>query len=197
MARANPDANQGGATMADNDQKPSARSAADALKALLESSLKTSQLQSEYQATYRSLPGLLEVAGAIRKKQQESEQAFDKGLEVVEKVLSDASKKAQDLSQDMNRQHDLLQELLRNKASLTEVLGQGKPEDIAASVNAGKAETAGLAGAAPHMMHDPKVAYQLNILMSNLQTMVAREVENQLTRLRVQAEKMAQQTPQK
>jgi len=183
--------------MAEDGQAPKPRTPADALKALLESSQKTSQLQSEYQAAYRSLPTLLEVASAIRKKQQESEKALDRGLEVVEKVLSDASKKAQDLSQDMNRQHDLLQELLKNKASLTDVLGPGKSVEFAAAITPESAETAGPAGGNPQFMQDPKIAYQLNILMSNIQTMVAREVENQLTQLRVQAEKMAQQSQQK
>ncbi|GGB36301.1 hypothetical protein GCM10011316_05580 [Roseibium aquae] len=193
MAGEDPTENRGKGR-ARGTSEPQTRTPAEALKALLESSRQTGVLQSEYQAAYRSLPALLGVAGAILKKQQESEKALDEGLNVVEKVLSDASSKAKALSEDMSRQHDLLQDLLKNRQSLTELLHAGKNSGLFDAKTSDAPLSGGLAGINPQANPDPKVAYQLNILMSNLQSMVAREVESQLSQLRMQAEKMAQQS---
>lgn len=181
-----------------NARAGSARSAksapADALKSLLESYIKTSALQNDYQAAYRSLPTVIEVAGEILKKREESENALDEGLKVVEKVLQDAKDKAETLSADLQHQHDLLQDILQNKRSLTEILKTAKAGLAAAGSDATAAGSAppfpnGIPGLGPA---DPKTAYQLNMLTANIQSMVSREVEKQLAQLRAQAEKMMQ-----
>jgi hypothetical protein len=134
----------------------------------------------------------LDLAGEILKKKEEGAKAFDQGLEVVEKVLADASSKAEELSKAMAAQHEVLAELMANKTLLTELL---KSEDVSGAAHLGAAAaglgTGGLAGGGgkggPNLA-DTQLAAQLNTVMSNIQTMIAREVAKQAEQLRTQME---------
>lgn len=153
----------------------------DLLKEILEGFLKTSTLQSDYQSLYRSLPTVVGIAAEILKKKEAGDAALDEGMQAVERVLTDARDKAEQLSNTMSAQQADLEKLLNDKASLTELLKasqQKKGEAFQGMPQFGPG-TAALA--------DPKVAYQLNTLMGNINSMVAREVERQIAGLRSQA----------
>ncbi|WP_395173136.1 hypothetical protein [Roseibium alexandrii] len=153
----------------------------DLLKEILEGFLKTSTLQSDYQSLYRSLPTVIGIAAEILKKKEAGDAALDEGMQAVERVLTDARDKAEQLSNTMSAQQADLEKLLNDKASLTELLKasqQKKGEAFQGMPQFGPG-TAALA--------DPKVAYQLNTLMGNINSMVAREVERQIAGLRSHA----------
>ncbi|WP_420414390.1 hypothetical protein [Roseibium sp.] len=150
----------------------------DLLKQILEGFLKTSSLQTDYQTLYRSLPAVVGIAAEIMKKKEAGDTALDEGMQAVERVLGDARDKAEQLSKAMIAQQTALEELLNNKASLTDLLkaSQQQTGDKLKGLPHLGAEAAALA--------DPKVAYQLNTLMGNINVMVSREVERQLSVLR-------------
>ncbi|WP_289035955.1 hypothetical protein [uncultured Roseibium sp.] len=156
---------------------------AEVLEALLEGYLKTASLQTDYQGLYQSLPGVLDLAGDILKKKEESEQAFDQGILVVEKVLTDASEKADQLSKAMSDQHDALKAILADRSLLSDILKSGKEATAASSRKAarGADPRAGVLGLA-----DAQLAGQLNSVMSNIQSMISREVQRQSEVLRSQ-----------
>jgi len=159
----------------------------DLLKEILESFLKTSTLQSDYQSLYRSLPAVVGIAAEILKKKEAGDAALNEGMQAVERVLSDARDKAEQLSNTMSAQQAALEKLLNDKASLTELLKasqQKKGEAFQGMPQFGPGAAA---------LADPKVAYQLNTLMGNINSMVAREVERQIARLRSQANAGQQQ----
>jgi uncharacterized coiled-coil protein SlyX len=159
----------------------------DLLKEILESFLKTSTLQSDYQSLYRSLPTVVGIAAEILKKKEAGDAALDEGMQAVERVLTDARDKAEQLSNTMSAQQAALEKLLNDKASLTELLkaSQQKKGEAFQGVPQFGPGAAALA--------DPKVAYQLNTLMGNINSMVAREVERQIAGLRSQANAGQQQ----
>lgn len=160
---------------------------ADLLKEILESFLKTSTLQSDYQSLYRSLPTVVGIAAEILKKKEAGDSALDEGMQAVERVLSDARDKAEQLSNTMSAQQAALEKLLNDKASLTELLKasqQKKGEAFQGMPQFGPGAAA---------LADPKVAYQLNTLMGNINSMVAREVERRIAGLRSQANAGQQQ----
>ncbi|MBO9419981.1 hypothetical protein J7481_10780 [Labrenzia sp. R4_2] len=163
----------------------------DLLKEILESFLKTSTLQSDYQSLYRSLPTVVGIAAEILKKKEAGDAALDEGMQAVERVLTDARDKAEQLSNTMSAQQAALEKLLNDKASLTELLkaSQQKKGELFQGVPHFGPGAAALA--------DPKVAYQLNTLMGNINSMVAREVERQIAGLRSQANAGQQQNRQK
>ncbi|QDG76725.1 hypothetical protein [Labrenzia sp. PHM005] len=150
----------------------------DLLKQILEGFLKTSTLQTDYQTLYRSLPAVVGIAAEIMKKKEAGDTALDEGMQAVERVLGDARDKAEQLSTAMSAQQAALEELLNNKASLTDLL------------KASQQQTSDKIKGLPHLgfeaaaLADPKVAYQLNTLMGNINAMVSREVERQLSVLR-------------
>ncbi|MGS4885785.1 hypothetical protein [Roseibium sp. MB-4] len=159
----------------------------DLLKEILESFLKTSTLQSDYQSLYRSLPTVVGIAAEILKKKEAGDAALDEGMQAVERVLTDARDKAEQLSKTMSAQQAALEKLLNDKASLTELLKasqQKKGEAFQGVPHFGPGAAA---------LADPKVAYQLNTLMGNINSMVAREVERQIAGLRSQANAGQQQ----
>lgn len=156
-------------------------SSADLLKQILEGYLQTSTLQSDYQTLYRSLPTVVGIASQILKKKEAGDSALDEGMQAVEKILGDARDKAEQLSKAMADQQNALEQLLSNKASLTELL---KASQLKASETAKGLPQYGLEAAA---LADPKVAYQLNTLMGNINSMVQREVERQLSGLQSRA----------
>lgn len=163
---------------------------AETLKALLDGYMKTASLQNEYQTLHQSLPNVLTLAGEILKKKHESEQAFDQGLVVVERVLNDASEKADALSKAMATQHETLKSLLNDKGLLTEVLKTGKAAAAASAFGtAGQAEAGpasmpignlggGLSGARAGLDQN-QLANQLNAVMGNIRNMIAQEVQKQ------------------
>lgn len=153
------------------------RASADLLKQILEGYLQTSSLQTDYQSLYRSLPAVVGIAAEILKKKEAGDSALTEGMQAVERVLGDARDKAEQLSKAMAAQQSALEELLNNKASLTELL---KASQLTANEQAKRIPHLGLEAAA---LADPKVAYQLNTLMGNINSMVAREVERQLSGL--------------
>lgn len=157
------------------------------LKQILEGYLKASNLQADYQSVYRTLPAIVGVAGEILKKKEAGDAALQEGVGAVEKVLKDARDKAEDLSKAMAAQQTALEELLKNRASLTELLKTSRSKISASGVAFPQVPTEAAA------LADPKVAYQLNTLMGNINSMVAREVEKQIAGLRAQAEKTLQQ----
>ncbi|MBO9425355.1 hypothetical protein J7444_11525 [Labrenzia sp. R4_1] len=160
---------------------------ADLLKDILESFLKTSTLQSDYQSLYRSLPTVVGIAAEILKKKEAGDAALDEGMQAVERVLTDARDKAEQLSNTMSAQQASLEKLLNDKATLTELLKasqQKKGEAFQGMPQFGPGAAA---------LADPKVAYQLNTLMGNINSMVAREVERQIAGLRSQANAGQQQ----
>ncbi len=150
---------------------------AELLKQILEGYLQSSTLQSDYQSLYRSLPAVVGIAAEILKKKEAGDSALDEGMEAVERVLGDARDKAEKLSKVMADQQSALEQLLNNKASLTELL---KNSELKAGKGAKSLPPLGVEAAA---LADPKVAYQLNTLMGNINSMVQREVERQLSGL--------------
>jgi hypothetical protein len=94
----------------------------DLLKEILESFLKTSTLQSDYQSLYRSLPTVVGIAAEILKKKEAGDAALAEGMQAVERVLTDARDKAEQLSNTMSAQQAALEKLLNDKTSLTELL---------------------------------------------------------------------------
>lgn len=160
------------------------------LQDLLASSQKTAALQQSFKSTYQNLPTVLEIAGQILKKKNEGDAALNEGMKVVENVLQEANEKADALSQDLQKHMELLKSALQDKDTLMDLMksgsrGAGTKSDPGTSSQNASSLGGGVA--------DPKIAYQLNLLMGNVQSMVAREVENQLSQLRAQAEKMMQQ----
>lgn len=163
---------------------------ADMLKGLLESYLQMANLQNDYQSIYRSLPEVFAVAGEVLQKKEAGDDALQQGMAVVEKLLKDASTKAEKLSNDMQEQHAVLEKILADKTLLTEILRAGKQGVSGQSGGPGaalgqdNAKGQGAAGAVG-------AGYQPNTMMA-LQAMVSREVERQLASLRMQAEKVMQ-----
>ncbi|WP_417686052.1 hypothetical protein [Roseibium sp.] len=154
----------------------------EALERLIRGYVKTAALQSEYQALHQSLPNVLSLAGEILKKKEESEKAYAQGLEVVEKVLTDASQKAEALSQAMATQHDALAAILGDKELLGEILKSGK----AATAAAFEAVAPGAQGGAGpgSSTANPQVASQLNAAMDRIRSMISQEVQRQAELLR-------------
>ncbi|OJJ10993.1 hypothetical protein BKI51_13945 [Alphaproteobacteria bacterium AO1-B] len=144
-------------------------------------------MQSDYQSLYRSLPTVVGIAAEILKKKEAGDAALDEGMQAVARVLSDARDKAEQLSNTMSAQQAALEKLLNDKASLTELLKASQQKKVEAFQGV------------PHFgpgaaaLADPKVAYQLNTLMGNINSMVAREVERQIAGLRSQANAGQQQ----
>jgi hypothetical protein len=164
----------------------------DLLKQILEGYLKTSTLQSDYQTLYRSLPAVVGIAAEILKKKEAGDTALDEGMKAVERVLGAARDKAEQLSKAMMAQQSALDELLSNKASLTELLKASQQQ------SADKLKGFPQLGIEAAALADPKVAYQLNTLMGNINSMVSREVERQLSVLRNKVTSAQQQgNPQK
>lgn len=160
------------------------------LQDLLDSSQKTATLQQSLKTSYQALPAVLQIAGEILKKRDEGDQALAQGMKVVENVLQETIDKAEALSANLIKHTDMLKETLQDKDALADLLKSGASVQSLKPV--GQPATGlpmGLAGG----LADPKVAYQLNLLMGNVQSMVSREVENQLSQLREQAEKAMQQ----
>ena len=162
------------------------------LKGLLEGYVKTANLQNDYQSLYRSLPEVFGIAGEILKKKEAGEKELEDGLAIVEKLLAEASDKASKLSDAMQEQHAALQKMLADKVLLTEILRTGKQGQAAKSGLAGAmGQDSAAAGAQPAGgLGDPRFAYQLNMLMGNIQAMVSREVERQIATLKTQADQV-------
>ncbi|MEP4364524.1 MAG: hypothetical protein ABJP83_12160 [Roseibium sp.] len=162
--------------------------ASDTMTQFLESCLEASTLQTDYQSLYRSLPTVFGIASEILKRKEAGDAALDEGVQAVERILGDARDKAEKLSKAMIAQQDALDRLLKNRDSLTDLLK--------ASQQKVKAQTAGFPNLSPAVatLADPNIAYQLNTLMGNLNSMVSREVERQLGALRGQAEQAQQQS---
>lgn len=159
------------------------------LKGLLEGYVKTANLQKDYQSLYRSLPDVFEIAGEILKQKEAGEKELEDGLAIVEKLLAEASDKASKLSDAMQEQHATLQKMLADKVLLTEILRTGKQGQAGKSGLAGAVgQDSGGAGVQP--TGDPRLAYQLNMLMGNIQAMVSREVERQIATLKTQADQV-------
>lgn len=187
-----------GQSTAEKDKQPAGRasgrgtSSSDLLKEILEGFLKTSSLQTDYQTLYRSLPAVVGIAAEIMKKKEAGDTALDEGMQAVERVLGDARDKAEQLSKAMMAQQAALDQLLNNKATLTDLL---KASQKQASEKLKELPHIGIEAAA---LADPKIAYQLNTLMGNINSMVSREVERQLSGLRAKAASAHQQAnPQK
>jgi len=160
------------------------------LQDLLDSSQKTTALQQSFKSTYQNLPTVLEIAGQILKKKNEGDAALNEGMKVVENVLQEANDKADALSEDLQKHMELLKAALQDKDTLIDLMKSGsKGADVSPNAGTSNQHASALGGG----IADPKIAYQLNLLMGNVQSMVAREVENQLSQLRAQAEKMMQQ----
>ncbi len=161
----------------------------DRLKDLIDGYVRTAALQSEYRALHQSLPNVLALAGEILKKKEESAQAFDQGLDVVEKVLGDASQKAEALSKAMADQHEALSTILTDRLLLTDILKSGSTASVAAAFRAAGYTDGGAAdasNAAERGMNPATgtVANQLNAVMANIREMVAKEVQRQTEILR-------------
>lgn len=163
-------------------------SASDTMTQFLESCLETSTLQTDYQSLYQSLPTVFGIAAEILKKKEAGDAALDEGIQAVERILGDARDKAEKLSKAMIVQQDALDGLLKNRESLIDLLK--------ASQQMVKAQTTGFPNLSPAAATpaDPKIAYQLNTLMGNLNSMVSREIERQLGALRSQAEQAQRQS---
>ncbi len=174
-------------------------SAAELLKNLISGYLETANLQSDYQSLYRSLPGVFEVAGEILKRKEAGDDALEEGLSVVEKMLTDASEKADKLSDALQSQHATLQKILANKTHLQDVLRAGKK----GMSEAGQGSATGSPGVPPGGgvgagpgglagLSDPRLANQLNLVLNNIPAMVSKEVERHIAELRVQVEQVLQ-----
>ncbi|EFO30875.1 hypothetical protein TRICHSKD4_4474 [Roseibium sp. TrichSKD4] len=147
-------------------------------------------MQQSFKSTYQNLPTVLEIAGQILKKKNEGDAALNEGMKVVENVLQEANEKADVLSQDLQKHMELLKSALHDKDTLIDLMKSGsKGTDVRPNAGPSNQNASSLGGG----IADPKIAYQLYLLMGNVQSMVAREVENQLSQLRAQAEKMMQQ----
>lgn len=160
------------------------------LKKLLEGYLKTSTLQSDYQSLYRSLPAVVGIAAEIMKKKEAGDAALNQGLQTVEKVLEDARDKAEQLSRTMSEQQSALDQLLKDKASLSELLK-------ATQQSAAKAPAEPRLGLEAAALADPKVAYQLNTLMGRFSSMISREVERKIAEMLQSGGAAAGKTPPK
>ncbi|WP_155134098.1 hypothetical protein [Roseibium sp. RKSG952] len=171
---------------------------ANVLKQVIEGYLEVVKLQQDYQALYKSLPSVAGIAGEILKRKEETDRAMAEAHVAVEKVIREASEKADALSKSMAEQHSLLEQVLGNKEVLDELLKAGK-EGMSMPNAGGAGLGGGLAGGlasglgrpdqTPAGGADPKIAFQLNTMMGNIQAMVSREVERQLAALRAQAER--------
>jgi|GEM_PF-6606418 len=151
------------------------------LKEILEGFLKTSELQSDYQALYRSLPTVVGIAAEVLKQKEAGDTAFQEGMKAVERVLGEARDKAEQLSSAMTDQQSALDKLLNDKGSLMDLLK-------ASQQHGGKTLKGGVdLGGQAALLADPKIAFQLNTLMGNINGMVSREVARQLAGLRAKA----------
>ncbi|WP_417670745.1 hypothetical protein [Roseibium sp.] len=175
---------------------------AQVLEALIKGYLQTAALQKEYQSLHQSLPNVLTLAGEILKKKEESEKAYAQGLDVVEKVLAEASEKADGLSRAMAQQHEKLAGILADKDLLSEILRSGQAATAAAFEAAGLGTAGG--PTAPHPsksqmggpaaglnlggLGDTQLANQLNTVMGNIRSMISQEVQRQAEILRGQGE---------
>lgn len=187
------DATSGAAAAANAGTKPAAATASATpvtLQDLLDSSQKTATLQQSLKTSYQALPAVLQIAGEILKKRDEGDQALAQGMKVVENVLQETIDKAEALSANLIKHTDMLKETLQDKDALADLLKSGASAQSLKSVGQ---PSPGVSGGLAGGLSDPKVAYQLNLLMGNVQSMVSREVENQLSQLRAQAEKAMQQ----
>jgi len=160
-----------GAAAGGSDQR-----GADLLKRLLDEHLKTTALQSDYADLYRNLPNILEITAEIGRRKQEADKANEEALATVTRVLSEAREKAEALSDALTREHATLSALLKDGSLMDEAI-RHTVENLGKSGKAGHSQAGGAsgAGAGPH---------QLNSVLTNIQTMISREVERQVELLR-------------
>lgn len=149
---------------------------ADLLKQVLEGYLHAATLQTDYQSLYRSLPAVVGIAAEIMKKKEAGDAAMTEGMQAVERVLEDARDKAEQMSKAMMAQQSALDQLLKDKATLTDLLK-------ATQQKAAKATAPPHLGLEAAALADPKVAYQLNTLMGRFSSMISREVERKIADL--------------
>ncbi|MTI45347.1 hypothetical protein JM93_01266 [Roseibium hamelinense] len=163
----------------------------DLLKKIISGYLDAAKTQEDYQSLYRSLPSVIGIAGEIAKRQEETDKAMTEALSTVENILKNASAKAAALQESMSEQHALLERAANDKSLLADLLKSAKDGMAGAGLNLGPGPGGAAMPAGGGKTADPKLAYQMNQMMGNVQTMVAREVERQIAALRAQAEKIA------
>lgn len=149
------------------------QSGADLLKRLLDEHLKTTALQSDYADLYRNLPNILEITAEIGRRKQEADKANAEALATVTKVLSEARENAEALSDALTREHATLSALLKDSSLMDEAI-RHSVENLG---KAGKSQAGGTAGSTAQPHH-------LNSVLTNIQTMISREVERQVELLR-------------